>query len=936
MVAEATTPGRKTVLVFDEWLPVVQQPAFDMHREAEVLASDNPSGQEGVRYLPGIGWQLKSKGWDPSDVVEADFGPSLVMPGTAASAYEQHDRFKPAGFGSTPSGVASSGFSMWSKFVPSSASTLSSTLSSDVSAVGHLPSSNSSGAARYPSDRAWVSDNVHLPDQKINVHFYVPMGASRASDEVLSFCFSGPASNIPSETNKGTGYYGVALAMDGTARLWEWSTAGEWVYRWRFTYSDQPVNGGHLFLGVVSDAIDDGDGNYIGSKICFRTVFFAGDGFIPVLVATATAAIKNAHPRLWPTYKVPGGMSGTAVPQKARIDVREDIFASFLVSLHAYPTSGTLVDAPFSTPLPAQGSEPMYAYVFAHVPTTNTLSAVVTDLDTGATVTLATDYAGPLGLTVHWTPTAGSQHWRIAVTDTGDGTRTSTVKAQRYHRAPVTATPSVTPFEVVWHDQDLPNASLESVEIADQQRDPATSSMVLTVKAYDGYLDWLKDRAEVPVTLYDEADDASRTCTYKGYLEGVEWVTTSYGDGDQSGQLDVFTLHVLGEWARGYKMLVPQRYTRWDNDTGQPRKVTDVGVDMLDDAGYAGLHAIDSLDVRYWGAISEDGCIEPGERCLQVAQEDFQDYLGGYLIWDTSIGAMPGKWRLLRPKRPTLAVLACFDMNHPGPMKLPHWMDGDTIAVGGRNVPRVPVLEGGSYGQMSNKTEPPECGLITVVGAGDGVTSGRFSRTLVNVNCFDPTGSSPVAMSIDTLCGAFEVRIVDSMLPTQEAVDWLALRGYESLCCGRKIKSFIAPLVKITDPDDALQLRERNLRFYDLVGLKDQNGDVTVWIVARCDPIWGSDRFQKARYTLVQTSFMSSVVASLGRASRRDGFRRIANRATGKDARSPSSSVVQTASWLNHSQIVSLAANQASPMQDLTPGSLTYGEITYPSGYLAV
>lgn len=974
---DVSTPGRRTVIVFDEHTPHVLQPEVVMMRsEAELapsasgtFATSNLPTSTNVHRIPGIGWQLRPKGWDPDELHEADFADGLIQSAangkvTLAPNHAERNNWRQSGApGVTYNGASSAGSKWIQKEVPSGAD-FEQRISADQSA---FPGPNP-GSDRANLDRVAVGTEDHNPREMITFRFIFPSPSASVGGDLATAFFTGPASIVSGRTHQGTGQYALKISVSGRATLFErLDDFFTWQRVYEFSYSEKPVPGELVSITITSDAVDRGDGTYRGSRIVFKTTSQYGRlGLVSTLLSVATTTIKE-QTGSWPIYKVPGGLQGAPQPQPFRVDVRRDVLALFQVAKHAYPTSGTLVLNPFQLSVPPQNApEPLYINVYGNVPAGTSLAVRMFVLNPNGTIdptalvgteTLSNEF----GVTYTFPPRWPQRTYIAYVDYTSDGEATPTITGVQFGRNAVIEQPPYQAFEVVDYAEGpgvkLPQAAVRSVAIRDQMQDPASEGATVVLDSYFGYLDAFKSRAYTPITIYNENLSGGRTLLFRGHVEQIRFRELVMEEDGRFHRYDQFEFEALGEWGKAYRQLLPERYSPFDQDAQQPLKVTDVIRQLLTMAGYEGMIEVPDLAPRIWAADASSASIESGERCAQVAQELATDYLGGYLIFDVGVDPGYGVWRLLRPRRPAplpalpFKPLVVFRMGHPGAKKLPHHLrSGEVRVIDGVNVPVCPVLRGGSYMQPQWVNYPPEANVVTVIGAVPSSTPSsttfskpvqgepaRVASTIINTNSFNVANNPNwPSLNLDSLPGASEVRIVDSQVPSLDAANWLALRAYEQLCTGRREYTFDAPLIYITDPDDALQTRPRKLRFYDPVALEYPDGSREVFLVRSCDPIYSRDGFQRARYTIVRTTFMASVGSAMPMEHARSSYMRLVNRAQGRDARTPLRSSTQLMGQHDHSIYVALAAAPTNGVQNLDATSPGFGEITWPSGYLDV
>lgn len=944
------TPDRVTKVIFDDWLPMVIQQAVSYNRTHDDIALQ--SGEKSnVVHRPHIGWQLKGLEFDPGNVHETSAGQAKIQTvggGMLAVApnYEEFDTSRSPGYLGISSGSLVAGSPMVQKRVPAGSSH-STALTADQAA---FPSPNT-GEDAYVMNRVALTTETHKPTEPIHFRFYVPGSAIASLGAFMTLYFTGPASSF-SDLVYGTGQYAMKLYGSGGAAVFELGTANagssfQWVFRKAFQFADAKTTTGSLhIISILSDAIANGDGGYSGTKITFISAAMPDRG-VPIISALASSAVTALRTQAssYPVLAVEGGERGSVVETPARVDIREDVRALFQVAKTSYEAAGVLDDASFSIqslPYNSPGN-PLYVAWYGDVPADTGLDAKLYRDDTGAEIVGTTIVSDSLGGVKTFDLPNLVDRYHVKFLFSSDGERTPTLRHLHVYRDPLLSTPNPGTKEVIHRTTGagvrIPVGGIMSVSITDQAADPTSQTARVTLMDMNGQLAFLDSRSQVPIRVVVE-EDGSESVLFQGYTQKCERTRFAPEDGSGYGEIFQYDVECAGEWVRPQSMLAPRREELFDQDTKQLRKVTTQIARLLYFAGYGpGYVDVEDLETRVFAGDKETLFVSPGSRLLEAAQNLSKGYFGGYLLWDTSAGT-DGMFRFLRPKRPPYAPLVAFQFDPPSGGGLPHLMGSyGTTLVGGVDVPVVPVLS-----QERFYVEKPGAAMVTVMGGGPSSEnpkseSGTYNyvRTLYNfracnfLNLPDSHANYPDPENPDYLGYAYEARIVDPQFKSQQAVDWMARRMFEVLCTSRKHLHFRAPLIFVTDANDALQARPRPLRFYDIVLVQTDAG-FDEYIVASCNPIWTNDEFQYGEYHLVRTNQMDTIAALPSRQRYEDRVHKANSTITGKSMM-PEFWPAQVSLISHLTDAVKMPEGFADPIQDLDPSSPGFGDFTFFPDY---
>jgi len=877
------TKYRKTVVTFDEFLPCVTQPPVQIDRPAESMGQTEDSQKTNVVYVDHIGWRLRSYQADYGGLFESSAGQAgvysvgLGRASVASKFVESNYQRDPSLTGVTWTGP-SSGFPGLQKNV-GAGSTFDDSLSADATAY---PSPSVSSPAEM--DRVMVTTDNHKPTTEISLWFQVPGSAVTGTGALKNFFFTGPAGANDQLT--GDGSYSLVLYGDGRAELHEHGyvptdslKTPTWSKRYAFIY--EPSRQLHPFktyiVTVVSDSWQDANGAYHGNKIVFLVNGHQDTGPQPLLSKAGTPNVDLTQKTNTRVYFVPQVTQEAVSVRPARVDSRRDKRSVFHLVKATYPTSGTLVDGVFSIDFVPDVNTDFTFEWYSRTPAGTSITCKLYDADTDAELTGSLNFVDDYGGQRTYTPNDKQRFYRVKATFTSDGNNTPTLIAWRLFRENVFETPSLDTI-VIDDSRDsstaLTKARVASVDIKGQDTDPQNASATIVINDFAGLLDDLGVRDNVPVkiTTTFDAPQTDTSVLFRGYTQGASYEVKRDGGPIPGQQWRQYTIPCVGEWRRLSDVLAQRRFTFTDRATDSPWKVTDLCASLLAMAYKDENIDVPDLPVRLFSVNQQQFILEPGDAIMGPLIKVAADYLGGWFVWDDNTAN--GNWRLLQQKTPPYNNLARFRFDHPGSGILPH-VDGaygyDTD--GAQTILKTFIKKG----TFSSTVERPEGNCVAVYGGAANEASGAqgfksgtmLTQVVYNVGSYNflnlgtgddgyptPTGNP------DYLGYYAPIKVFDATLSTPAAVNWIARRVYDYACHGRKILTFEAPLLLVTDSTDDLQTAPRPLRFYDCVQVYDDVlEDYVQYIVRDCSPTYTKDRLQWARYELVTTSAIDTIGA---------------------------------------------------------------------------
>lgn len=948
--AAPIVPYRATYVTFGEHLPTVVQPLSVKQWSDKDLALSASAVPTDVVHMPEIGWRVKPYLF-PDELTELTAAQSCALSAsqwTLGSSLQESNFFAQLGLpGVTYSGdVTSVGYPHIQKLV-GSGSSFSVDLAADSTAY---PGPNTSeDTCRL--DRWMVWSHTHEPSDSVSFNFYVPGTSGFTSGPIMVVYFCGPAGS--DSLGAGIGQYGCKLFGSGVAKLYELTGAGAWLYRHTFTWCESAVFGAYHSLGVVSDAIDSPGDGYPGKKIRFIPWNIDTSHGADALVSAAISAIANKTRLHGILYTVPRKTEAHTTVAPLRIDVRQDIRPAVMVAKAVYRASGTLRCDPFNFDFFPNAANPIHFQVYGDFPAGTSVDVDLYDSDSGSALSGKATVATSTGLVEYtFTPTARQRGYYPVLTLTTDAahTATPTVKGALAWVDQAYDSPSVTSVEAPQQDAALalPKLVCRDFTITQQREDPAECQASFIVDDPGGLLDAFRLQSGTPVkieTTYD-AGGTNRAILFRGYVQTCVQAPRSKNAAGFGGS-DKRTMRVtaVGEWVRlqesvvtGYRVWIDPLTAVVSANDLKLYKVTEVITQLALGTVPDTYLSIPDLPTRLVSTDADVWTTWPGTMRGDAMQSYAKEFLGGYPLWDDSIGTK-GKLRLIVPKTPTYTYLYAFRTDSSG-TGLPH-MAGS----GGTATKDAQTVDASTVWNFRHYVIRAEANVVYVLGGpanNDSAKAGGqamgLSQVAVNVNSFDVFGVGAGNPGYpDTTHPDFIGRHVCTFanlpfLTNQAVVDWYCRRIYDYTCHSKLVVEFTGPLVLVTDSTDSEQLRPRPLRHYDVV-LFYWQGAWTPFLVDQVVIKYDKDHMQVGEYRLVRPSNLDEVASAHHLTP--SGWKlaqEAHNAATGSATRASTLARSNVRDY-GAGQIMHLPEPSAPPLQDLDPASAHYGEFYFMDGY---
>ena len=952
--------------MFDSHTSELLEPGFLFAKRADSIARGRNEDKSGVVLLPGAGWVLRPYIFDPGaahETIVGGAGVQSVDAGllTVAGSFVEKPFFRDPGLtGVTYSGAPSSGSLMWQKR-PGAGDSWADALDAD---QANYPSP-AAGDDTVDMDRVAKTTENFDPDEAVFFRFYTPGSHITAGGSLATVYFTGLAGTT--DAIAGCGQYALKLNGDGLAVLYE-RGAGEtgsamWHVRHSFRWAaPQLVYGSMNALAIGSDAVHlASPDRYAGRRIYFRTLAYpnanAGFSLTETTIAVAIAAIDVSSGAFDSVYNVPRPGEAAVEVAPVRVDLRRDVRAICQVHKAVYRTSGALTDDVFSLVVPCQDAATnFYVEWYATVPAGCAVDVKMYDASTGLELADATlTISDELGGQKTYTPNVGQRSYYLKAALTGDGSKTPVLTEVRVVRAPVVEdAPATVPATYPSARTGLWQDAVTSVNISGPGDSPDHETMTLGLQDIVGNIAALDVRSGMPIKVQTTFDAAGtdRSVLFQGYVSQARGTRKFAGPESKPypypGALE-YEVTALGQYRRLQEQLMPRRWTWFDQSANAGYKVTDAIRLVLRASGAKDADIdVPDLPLRLFSLNEDDLVSQPGDTLLDVAVRFARDYLGAYLLYDPNAGTS-GMWRLLQAKQAPYNVLARFETEHPGAGKVVAdgaYADASATSPLGNTqaIKRTFIARRNKRSTLRSWVEPPEGNVVVVYGGANEKAAQKaggnetviLTQSKINTDSFNFAGVAssdpdyPDVDGPDYLGRIVPIMVFDPSLPTQEAVDWMAVRTFRYACHAQRHLEFEAPLVLVTDADDSLQAAPRPLRFYDCAEVWDPATAAYVqYMVASCDPLYDNDRLQMARYTLVRPSNLDvfadvQLRAGIARERRADEYAR--KRSEGKTMRTPTKTAPQTlirdkmATWMEMPEAVPTA------IQDLTPGSPSFGD----------
>lgn len=908
------TPGRKTVVTLDVASYGLSQPAFWREWAYQEISAQNRDVDYHTHCLPGIGWRLLSYEHTLNvthEREESDGGIlSLIVP-TGFELIKQQRWYSE--FPGVPQGsLRSTGDGFYQKTVragDSFADTSKAILSADAAAFP----GPSSAADNVPMDRVAIGTQPSAPGDVLTVRYKLPVRAQIGT--FMRVYFSGvPGSTGTTDALKGTGQYCLSLRGDGWVELFEKRLSdGAWVTRFHTWQSSRLYGGGEALLSIHSDARQDVDGKWQGTKILFH--FHRPQGIVETLVAVAIASLGGMEHQVYRIpRKVPGLQPAVSYP---RADVRRDVFAAFQLRTARYYPEGTVTSKTFTLPfvpkLTSEGGEPITIQWLGDIRNDTSISVEVFEKKTGvALVPAGPAVPGPRGGYQSFEIASRERAYYAVVTLASEPgqLRTSTLQRLRAIKNPGTSLSVPTPV--------IPPV-VSAISLMGQDSDPSHESGTITMHDLKSELEAVKKRGRIQSMIevqYDPNDVTKTSTLFRGFLmtsrarrRGSTWKQRGFGGGGSARVWpapDWATHHarLVGEWQRLSEMLLPQTYSfDRDHDTNilavdgsgdfPAFKVTDIIYTLLKSVLPDQMLDIPDMPLRYFTDGKAPLVFEIFSPILPTVSWLARNYLGAYLVYDANATALDpgdpnratdkhGCWRLKLPKILPCVPLAEFHTDPP-------WLDASDGPVTFRKVTNTnsyddtedeeteqvikhTFIRKGTYYQ---RVVPPEANLIVVTGVGVPASEEQthilaatsvtpelqlgpyvafnYKSAWLYENQPTPPATDPSDPDYcDYLGDVIPLYYCDPGLTTETACMFALRRLYDMCAHARKLVVFEAPLILVTDILDTKQIRPRPLMYGDPV-LVDGDPYFVGSVAIDYDIARGGDRVQMAAYELFST-----------------------------------------------------------------------------------
>jgi hypothetical protein len=735
-----------------------------------------------------------------------------------------------------------------------------------------------------PLDRSLVSNDAYDADDQFVFAFTIPGIGSRSIGPVARFYFPGLAGRSAADYRAGRyglGVYSLTLSGDGFAQLHENLDDDTWAFRKSYYWCEPSRVVGFSHRVVIhSDALRDGDGNFVGRTILFNFTTPRSTGIGGAVEQAFSDAVRSTNGIATDggiVYRVPGASyslqpTTSTTKRKVRIDVRRDVRLAFRADIGDFFPTGVLQTQAFllSSP-PSSGTVRVTA--FGHFPAGTSCAIAIYD-STGAACTMSGASSDLTYATAEYdvTPEDRSYYAVLTLNARSDGLRSPTIKRFTVYREPQT--------DLIVHTE-VPLEKVELISTTDGGTDPSTESLGVSCRDITGaqntrFLTQAGMPVQVRATGVDPEDPAAYSIISEGYVtrakrtrlggrgvqgrHGSPWraAGTSYGR---------YAVQAVGEWSLLSKRLIPGRLdfsfardlSALTTGQDQPYKITDA-IRALLQAGHVTDARMDvpDLPLRLPLDIGLAVYLEKFSPVLPTILTLVRDYLGAYLTFDSNAGAS-GKWRVLFAPRPPYSPVARFWFE---PQAAGHvasdpgaYPDGSED-IGTEEEPATRSYPATFFraGTFHSWVEPPQYNQVIVRGTGElkpeasgsllAIREGTGALECILRNFIaalfstaqgttggppspDPTHRDYTNGHVSTLYHA------DPGLTTPEAVAFVARRLFDMKCHAKEWAVGEAPLVFVspTVTGDSQQTRYRKLRFGDPVLFPDGSK----WLVMSCN-----------------------------------------------------------------------------------------------------
>lgn len=823
------TPGRKTVLYLDLPEVTLKRQEWSHQRGAAHIRRQKQAGEhrtENVFNSAGDAWLLTPRFFDlASALIETDDRQYLnetdvdLAPGYRARqgfrkrsdlpGLDEIAELVDAGATMFFKGVNLNDGSLWSDAV----------LAADAAA---FPGPDPEPGQNTPVDRVLAGKVTHPANCAYLLRFMLPPDWG-GSDTFLQFYFGGSVLSTPDGT--AAGEFCTRLRGNGQGVLFERKADGTWRRAQEFEWGgEQRAMGAGVAVAAMLGVVPYANDRILITAPSAALIGTGGDPFIGLMLTRASvskASQTRAGQNLYRDQQAMSGhthLGGATGAGVIRLDRhRKDGRMPVSLIRGLYPTTGTLIDSSFPIPTDLPVGELLRVSLLVSTPTGTSIEVALHDAETGDEIPETSS-----GSQVFETTAARSYYLRFTFHTNTIWDATPVLFSYTVQAAGEFRTVERTPILVTnVHGADLTGPGLEC--------NSEMGAVLLQDVTDQAALLRVRDRVRTTVSVLDSGTGALITHLMEG--EVTQSPHANRGDGGPSypGAWRELNVNLVGlgrrlgeqfsERGKSFANTAdspPEYGHHLDADPqGQilPWFITDVIRFLIRNSGFRD----DEIDVphiplRFWPSLdlnSEDYLLQPGVFYGDVAQDLAFNFLGMVLLRDPNAGPR-GMWRLIPNPSPTSTnYLAYLHRGNPG-------LAGGTLAThpGAYPAGHTFFLRRGSEVLYHQHPRAPLYNHIRIFGTKEGTadeSAGLFLAEMFNyASINDPE-------SVDYIGHPVPYVLYDPLLTGQEACNWLCRQVYDRVGRATVWWEGVAPLLFVTDPLDALQVRPRPLRINDLV-----------------------------------------------------------------------------------------------------------------------
>lgn len=894
---DASTPGRQTVLVLDHTgIPQMEERWWGGTRMGAQICTPaaRNQGKAGpwtrrVRYWPSLKfWTLEpiQERWHWSEQVPAGLTiDEIIHTPTTSIGYMKLNviqtiqmRMNQVPYGTGMTHEAASGFIdyTWRKKVAASGSW------NDTLSAPALPNPFTGGVVAntgltalptpsVPMDTVAMTTQSQREDLGMFLRWIVPGHQNLFPDYILTAYF---------------GQYGLGIAGDGTAYLFEWCRKTEsGAYRWRLRMQwqycpPQAVSGinhtmtifpcrglyGEPYIifssrQVAAGAVTWGENHVPTQEVAYHASDINRDGDMPEVPEALYVTKRND----W------------------RLDVRRDLRVAWSMARLMFWRTGQIIDSAWDTPPGVHASEFKHQGLF-RLPYRGLLGGLT---PIGSLDFIPYDGRDPLHPEIDLAspPADAIPYFLINF----DGGGKETVSMPGGTRQAQSLTPILYGYKF-WRESRFapppdPEAtdptitlSVRSLELQDPGPNPKLGGGIVETADMNGAFPQLRHRghlmAKVVINYWPQCGLPQEGILHKVTIfSGVairhrhgKLVSDGLGIHDDPAEcttprqmkMPLSNIATLGSEvppsAIVFRNFTAETGTATDGNP-KPWKVTDA-IRMMLETRYSAAHVeIEDLNIRLFGALgisAGDLMFEPHDDIIARCEAMARNYLGRYLLWDTAAGPLgddgsrDGAWRIIKIPDATAEPLASFFTYQPNESK-PGMHPGAYAAEATTDFTVV-------LSEVDEGTLPPECNHVWVFAAPP-QSGERYEK--VDFHAYNPQSykapgfsivpdrRSPHYIGYELPCSvpAPELWLSGDATKTKQACELVARRILRYAGCAKRQVTGTGTYCLIWDAERSTY---RPLRYGDPVVVDGQSG----WFVAACSPSYQLDTNQIASYEL--------------------------------------------------------------------------------------